>query len=70
MPQQTVKAEQFSNLIPNNLLGSDVPRPNLLQNGGFEQWHYGVSFSPTSAGAMLTADNWIASLGKPVASCV
>lgn len=37
-------------LLKNQQLASDVPRPNLLQNGGFEQWHYGIGPFTLAAG--------------------
>jgi hypothetical protein len=42
------------------MLASDTTRPNLLQNGGFEQWHRGLGpFAASTAGPyLLTADQW------------
>lgn len=37
------------------------PQPNLLQNGGFEQWHFGTG--PISANAQMVSDQWMLYLG-------
>jgi hypothetical protein len=44
-----------------NLLGSDVPRANLLTNGGFEIWQRGNG--PFTAAGAFTADRWQINLG-------
>jgi len=47
-------------LVPNLMLAPDVARPNLLQNGGFEQWHRGPGpFAATTGNPTFAiADQW------------
>lgn len=47
-------------LLDNRQLGGDVQRPNLLVNGGFENWQRGTSFSTSGQWA---ADRWQLSIG-------
>src|SRR5436305_4359141 len=42
-------------------IASSVQRQNLLQNGGFEQWHYGIG--PFTANNAVSADQWPFALG-------
>lgn len=46
--------------VKNSQLASDVPRPNLLQNGGLEQWHYGVG--PINTPGLPGPDKWALSI--------
>ena len=42
--------------LANSAVGFDIARPNLLRNGGFEQWSHGAG--PFSQDGQETADGW------------
>jgi hypothetical protein len=46
--------------IPNAALAADVPRANLLTNGGFEVWQRGNG--PFTVSGTYTADRWVIAL--------
>jgi hypothetical protein len=46
----------YPDSLPNERVGTDVPRPNLLINGGFQQWQRGNG--PFTAYGQIAADRW------------